>query len=89
MIRLAAVILVGGVGQAVARGCPDPLVDQARSVEFAQVGQHLAGHTRVAHDVGLPGAEPDLHQVAVGGPTGGQPSAFPRKRFVKNFTKRR
>ena len=68
MIRLAAVILVGGVGQAVARGRPDPLVDQARSVEFAQVGQH---------------------QVAVGGPTGGQPSAFPRKRFVKNFTKRR
>jgi hypothetical protein len=64
---LAAVILVGGAGQAVAHGRPDPLVDQARSVEKTEVGQHLAGQARVAHDVGRPGAEPDLHQVAVGG----------------------
>jgi hypothetical protein len=64
---LAAVVGVGGTGQAVAHRCPDPLVDQARSVEKAEIGQHLAGQARVAHDVGRPGAEPDLHQVAVGG----------------------
>jgi hypothetical protein len=64
---VAAVVPVGCAGQAVAHGRPDPLVDQARSVESAEVGQHLAGQARVAHDVGRPGAEPDLHQVAVGG----------------------
>ena len=58
---------VGGAGQVVAHARTDPLVDQARSVEAAKIGQDLAGQGRVAHDVGRPGAEPDLHQVAVGG----------------------
>jgi hypothetical protein len=40
---LAAVILLPGRGQAIAHGCPDALVDQARSVEGAEVGQHR-GH---------------------------------------------
>ena len=64
---LAAVVLVGGAGQAVAHRRPDPVVDQARSVESAQVGQHLAGQVRVAYHVRRPRAEPDLDQVAVGG----------------------
>ena len=76
---LAAVILVGGAGQAVAHRRPDPLVDQARSVEAAQVGQHLAGQAQVAHryagpalqrhDVTsnghAPGARPNRSAVAI------------------------
>jgi hypothetical protein len=49
---LAAVVGVGGTGQAVAHGRSDALIDQARSVESAKIGQHLAGQGRVAHDVG-------------------------------------
>ena len=47
-----ALVLVGGAGHAVAHGRPDPLVDQARSVEKAEIGLHLASQGRVAHEVG-------------------------------------
>lgn len=57
VVRVNISSLMGGAGQAVAHGRPDPRVDQARSVEKTEVGQHLAGQARVAHDVGRPGAE--------------------------------
>jgi hypothetical protein len=57
VVRVSISSLMGGAGQAVAHGRPDPRVDQARSVEKTEVGQHLAGQARVAHDVGRPGAE--------------------------------
>ena len=48
----------GNADQAVAHGRSDPRVDQARSVEKTEVGQHLAGQARLAHDVGRPGRHP-------------------------------